>query len=1569
MQYTVNPPEYGFGLQIFIAEEIRRAERYSSDKLGVPKAALIESAGLQLAEAALQLLREHKSMKRTPRIAVVCGSGHNGSTGIVAARYLANAKMQTEVIACGPLTPTTGEYLISIRKMGLQVVELTTRDEIATLPHPSSYDLIIDALFGTGLDRPVGGMRAEAISWINGHGALVVSADIASGVNSDTGEAKGAAVKADLTVTYGASKIGHWVGRGPELTGKLVIADVGIPRVAFELARLHESEMPYQRELEYDPASMSMEIPADLSTKLAAQMAFKSKDNKQKAGKPLPEDALLYHHLEAATLPVPPPGNASAQPLSSQESKPNPESLNQTTATTEQATQSVQKESSVEKPRRHRFTGTLKPGAVIKAPPCEQSMTLMRAAMRPSSEYGKSRSPQDESIDAPLLLPGGAKKPHNLSTLYTKEELDELDNTISDSRILGHLPVTFTDMGNDGSPFLPPEDRIEDPDEFANSWTGPLELPTDPGLMSEEPIESLDEPQVIIPLSEKTITATMPKPPTQEPQDPTDEAKTSAAEAPAEVDAGVEPVSSEQQTSSTEQPVLAEGSSREADAGAEPAPSEPEKASNKAPNEAEETTQIPESIADHIALAPQRASLPATPQSESEITAFPPARPSYTDMMNAILAETRPVLHKEEDSEQDPQTLNLSAETDHLERFSEAANEANEKLKKAAKKERKKGAAEAAERARNTQSPQMLSATSEEAIQENDPVAEAPQESEAKPASNEPDQANLEFALLPPESPMSEPEPQIDLFAEPKPSTTETAETAKGTAETAKGTVATAKDTAATAKEADTEARPKRSKQKKSAKPAPAPAPKAAEPAPKAQKQSESIEEKVPSKEPAPAQKAAEPAPEIKVKPTSEPRRKTAHPKRETVQPEPAPAKPKKEPTKPVWNFFTTENSMAVQAFPQVDESESDAPASDPLLAQVTEPSVEAVARPEPPIAEPEPKPEPISPKTAKPRTAPAKPRTAPAKPRTAPAKPIAEKTAKPKTTPAKPKTAPAKPKTAPAKPKAAPAKTVAEKPAAKTPSKAHKAPVKPEESVDLFDDDRQFNLFSLAPMPVRDVTDGQADLQSEGQKEANDAQMKGDDAGSQVQEEGALSPSQATNEADAAASESQMKAQDASGDASKESEKADHEDASGDQADGEELPLLLAIEEAHAKAAQDTGKKPKKRMPRSRQMRKRSLPNRFDKMGPTSKEFLEKARSQPAEEPKKPEPKSEDPHPIIQMNVSASAIDAFSYPIDQEEHQLLPSDPPRAINCDLLPLWQSRRILTEEDALIAFKDRNMNAHKGSQGHVYVLGGSQGRTGCIRLCGHAALKAGAGLATLGTTFEAFGPLSAQLYELMSEPILNEATDKNLLIRHLNQFTALAIGPGFDHRYAPLLRAILPNILAPAVIDAEALNAVAERIPDEGYAVLGLLGRGGPRVLTPHPGEAARLLGCSPSDIQTHRTLAAYKLYQTTNAVVVLKGANTLICGPSGIRVCPFGNPGMATAGMGDVLAGIIAALLARGVQAERAAWAGVVWHALAGDKAAEQSTQNAVVTRDLIAALSTVERELHQQGLSASGTF
>lgn len=249
-------------------------------------------------------------------------------------------------------------------------------------------------------------------------------------------------------------------------------------------------------------------------------------------------------------------------------------------------------------------------------------------------------------------------------------------------------------------------------------------------------------------------------------------------------------------------------------------------------------------------------------------------------------------------------------------------------------------------------------------------------------------------------------------------------------------------------------------------------------------------------------------------------------------------------------------------------------------------------------------------------------------------------------------------------------------------------------------------------------------------------------------------------------------------------------------------------------------------------------------------------------------------------------------------------------------------------------------AHKGDFGHVLVIGGGRGMPGAARLCGEAALRAGAGRVSIATDPAHAAMLTATRPELMAHAIENPADLKPLLART----DVIAFGPGLGRSdWARSLFQVAVADSRPAVWDADGLNWLAEH-PNRADA----------RVITPHPGEAGALLAKASADIQADRVAAVESLQRRYGGIAVLKGAGSLVATGDDVPwICTSGNPGMAAAGMGDVLTGIIAALLAQGLSIAEAALVGVESHARAGDIAA-RGGERGLIASDLIAALRDV---------------
>ena len=273
---------------------------------------------------------------------------------------------------------------------------------------------------------------------------------------------------------------------------------------------------------------------------------------------------------------------------------------------------------------------------------------------------------------------------------------------------------------------------------------------------------------------------------------------------------------------------------------------------------------------------------------------------------------------------------------------------------------------------------------------------------------------------------------------------------------------------------------------------------------------------------------------------------------------------------------------------------------------------------------------------------------------------------------------------------------------------------------------------------------------------------------------------------------------------------------------------------------------------------------------------------------------------------------------------------------------------------------RPRNTHKGSFGWLLGVGSDLGMSGALRLCGEAALRSGAGKVTLVTRPEHAGLINVACPELMVRGMDSAGPLADLLDR----VDALVAGTGLGQSaWSQQMFDRCIRCPAPLVLDADGLNLLARRLPDLGSAELPQ----GRWILTPHPAEAGRLLECGATDIQRDRVTAAQRLAQRYRAVVVLKGCGSVIADADGrYAICPLGNPGMATAGTGDVLSGVIGALLAQGLSAWDAACAGVVAHASAGDLAAAHGGERGLMASDITRQLPAVLNPPRQDGCEVS---
>ncbi len=278
---------------------------------------------------------------------------------------------------------------------------------------------------------------------------------------------------------------------------------------------------------------------------------------------------------------------------------------------------------------------------------------------------------------------------------------------------------------------------------------------------------------------------------------------------------------------------------------------------------------------------------------------------------------------------------------------------------------------------------------------------------------------------------------------------------------------------------------------------------------------------------------------------------------------------------------------------------------------------------------------------------------------------------------------------------------------------------------------------------------------------------------------------------------------------------------------------------------------------------------------------------------------------------------------------------------------------VTEDGAADLIEYRPTDAHKGQGGHLLLLAGSPGKTGAAVLAADAALHTGAGLVTLGIPAGLSDIFEAKTLEVMTEP-LPDTADRSLgpesIGRTLDLMEgrkALALGPGLGRHEGAVefVREIIKNFHGPMLIDADGLNAVAEDLSM-------LKQQNGQLILTPHPGEMSRLTGKSVSDIQADRLNTALAFAEEHQVILVLKGAHTITAEPNGSAFINLsGNPGMASAGMGDVLTGVIAALLAQDYDPLEAAVLGTFLHGMAGDISADDLGEIGIVASDLIPRL------------------
>ena len=293
--------------------------------------------------------------------------------------------------------------------------------------------------------------------------------------------------------------------------------------------------------------------------------------------------------------------------------------------------------------------------------------------------------------------------------------------------------------------------------------------------------------------------------------------------------------------------------------------------------------------------------------------------------------------------------------------------------------------------------------------------------------------------------------------------------------------------------------------------------------------------------------------------------------------------------------------------------------------------------------------------------------------------------------------------------------------------------------------------------------------------------------------------------------------------------------------------------------------------------------------------------------------------------------------------------------------------LLTESEVRSHLAPLDSESHKGDHGHAVIIGGSPGMSGAVVLATQAAVRSGAGLATAAVPPDLLATVDALSTESMTQPLFDPLDDSALakLVEFATGGRVVALGPGAGRRpeAQEAIRRLVAAVDRPLVIDADGLNALVGRLDL-------VSDREAPTVLTPHPGEAARLLGVPTAEIQTDRLTAASELARRSGAVVVLKGHRSLVSQwhvrdgdekEAEIWINPTGNAGMATGGSGDVLTGVVVALLARGFDPGASARVGVYVHGLAGDLAAAEVGETSLAAGDLVRYLPAAWRRVTEE--------
>src|SRR5262245_37069667 len=280
--------------------------------------------------------------------------------------------------------------------------------------------------------------------------------------------------------------------------------------------------------------------------------------------------------------------------------------------------------------------------------------------------------------------------------------------------------------------------------------------------------------------------------------------------------------------------------------------------------------------------------------------------------------------------------------------------------------------------------------------------------------------------------------------------------------------------------------------------------------------------------------------------------------------------------------------------------------------------------------------------------------------------------------------------------------------------------------------------------------------------------------------------------------------------------------------------------------------------------------------------------------------------------------------------------------------------LLEEADVRAHFPPRPRDAHKGRYGHLLIVAGSMGKTGAAALAGRAALRSGVGLCTIATPVSQQPIVAGLGLEFMTEPLPETPAQsialeaRGRILELLGRADAIALGPGLslDPATQELVRALVREVARPMVVDADALSALAGHLDALDQAA-------GPRLLTPHPGEMARMLGTTVAEGEADRIEAARAFATRHRAHLALKGAGTVIASPDGrVFINSTGNPGMASGGSGDVLTGMSGAFAARGLEPLIALQSACFLHGLAGDIAADERGEESLIAGDIVEAIA-----------------